>query len=90
MLKVDKNITLNGVSLVNGVQVAWINATISSDGRGGANINKSITNQELYNANRTEVREDFTKFEEQVYKLEDELLKPNSEEELTKAKKEDK
>ena len=36
MLKVDKNITLNGSSLVNGVQVAWMSATISSDGGAGA------------------------------------------------------
>lgn len=90
MLKVDKNITLNGVSLVNGVQVAWMNATISSDGGAGASVNKSITNQELYNGNKTEVRADITKFEEQVYKLEDELLNASSTEVETKVRKEGK
>lgn len=87
MLKVDKNITLNGSSLVNGVQVAWMSATISSDGGVGANVNKTITNQELYNSNKVEVRADITSFEEQVYKLEDELLKSESREEVTKIRK---
>ena len=77
MLKVDKNITLNGASLVNGVQVAWMSA----------NVNKTITNQELYNSNKVEVRADITSFEEQVYKLEDELLKSESTEEVTKIRK---
>lgn len=90
MLEVNKNITLTGISKINGVQVAYMSATISSDGGAGANINKSITNQEVYNANKVKVREDIAGFEEEVYKLEDELLKANSVEALTKAKKGDK
>lgn len=90
MLKLDKNITLNGASLVNGVQVAWMSATINSDGGAGASVNKTITNQELYNSNKVEVRADIAKFEEQVYKLEDELLNASSTEEVTKTRKGDK
>lgn len=90
MLEVNKNITLTGISKIDGVQVAYMSATISSDGGSGANINKSITNQEVYNANKVQVREDIAGFEEEVYKLEDELLKVNSVEALTKAKKGDK
>ena len=90
MLEVNKNITLTGISKINGVQVAYMSATISSDGGAGANINKSITNQEVYNANKVKVREDIAGFEDEVYKLEDELLKANSVEALTKAKKGDK
>ena len=90
MLKVDKNITLNGVSLVNGVQVAWMSATMNSDGGSGANVNKTITNQELYNANKAEVRADIGEFEDQVYKLEDELLNSSSMEESIKTRKVDK
>lgn len=90
MLEVNKNITLTGISKIDGVQVAYMSATISSDGGAGANINKSITNQEVYNANKVKVREDIAGFEEEVYKLEDELLKANSVEALTKAKKGDK
>lgn len=90
MLEVNKNITLTGISKIDGVQVAYMSATISSDGGAGANINKDITNQEVYNANKVKVREDIAGFEEEVYKLEDELLKANSVEALTKAKKGDK
>ena len=64
-----------------------MSATISSDGGAGANVNKTITNQELYNSNKVEVRADITSFEEQVYKLEDELLKSESTEEATKIRK---
>lgn len=74
MLKVNKNITLSGESLVNGVQVAYMSATISSDGGSGANANKTITNQELYNANKKQVRVDISEFEQEVYRIEDELL----------------
>ena len=74
MLEINKNITLNGTSLINGVQVAWMSATINSDGGTGANVNKTITNQELYNANKTQVRADIAEFEKEVYKVEDELL----------------
>lgn len=90
MLEVNKNITLTGVSKIDGAQVAYMSATISSDGGTGANVNKNITNQELYNANKTQVRADIAEFEQQVYKVEDELLNTSSTEEVTKTGKGDK
>lgn len=77
MLEVNKNITLSGESKIDGVQVVYMSATISTDNN-NSNMNKSITNQELYNANRTAVRADMAKFEEEVYKIEDEMLKADS------------
>ena len=74
MLEINKNINLNGVSKINGVQVAYMSATISNDGRSGANVNKTIINQELYNSNKAQVRKDILEFEQEVYKVEDELL----------------
>ena len=74
MLNINKNITLNGVSLINGVQAAYMSATISSDGGTGANVNKTITNPELYNSDKAQVRADIAEFEQEVYKIEDELL----------------
>lgn len=74
MLKLTKNITLNGYSDINGVQVAYMSATISTDGTSNANINKNIMNQDLYSKHRTEVRADMDSFEEEVYKIEDEML----------------
>lgn len=62
MLEINKNINLNGVSKINGVQVAYMSATISNDGGSGANVNKA------------QVRKDILEFEQEVYKVEDELL----------------
>lgn len=90
MLEVNKNITLTGVSKIDGAQVAYMSASISTDGGAGANVNKTITNQELYNTNKVAVRADIAKFEEQVYKQEDELLNASSTEEVTKIRKGDK
>lgn len=75
MLEVNKNITLTGLSKIDGVQVAYMSATISSDGGTGANVNKSITNQEVYNSNKVQVRKDISEFENKVYEVEDELTK---------------
>lgn len=75
MLEINKNITLTGVSKIDGVQVAYMSATISSDGGSGANVNKTITNQEVYNANKVAVRADIAEFETKVYEVEDELTK---------------
>lgn len=73
MLKTNKNITLSGTSEINGVQVVYMSATISTEGS-NANINKNISNQELYNTNKVEVRSDMAEFETMVYAIEDELI----------------
>lgn len=75
MLEVNKNITLTGVSKIDEVQVVYMTATISGDGGNGANVNKTITNQEVYNANKVAVRADIAEFETKVYEVEDELSK---------------
>lgn len=72
MLKISKNITVIGESIVNNVQVVYMQATIKTDGTNNASITKNITNQELYNKNRAEVRADMEAFEDEVYKIEDE------------------
>lgn len=74
MLQINKNINLNGVSVIDGVQVAYMNATISTEGNNGININKNIMNQELYSANKAQVRADIAEFEDAVYEVEDSLL----------------
>lgn len=75
MLNVSKNITLSGTSVIEGVQVAYMSASISTDGGNGANVNKTITNQEVYNANKVAVRADIAEFGNKVYEIEDELSK---------------
>lgn len=78
MLRMSRNISLNATSEIDGVQVAYMSATISDEG-GSGNINKGISNQALYNANRAEVRRDMADFEDEVYKIEDEIAKENQE-----------
>ncbi|SDO88369.1 hypothetical protein [Clostridium gasigenes] len=75
MLKINKNITLNGVSEIGGVQVVYMSAAISTDGNSNANINKSISNQELYKANKVECRKDMDAFDTEVYEVEDQISK---------------
>ena len=73
MLKINKTININGTSEIDGQTVVYMNASISTDGNTNVNINKNITNQELYNAHKSTVRADMASFEEEVYKVEDEL-----------------
>ncbi|MBU3131601.1 hypothetical protein KPL40_03980 [Clostridium gasigenes] len=75
MLKINKNITLNGTSEVNGIQVVFMSATISTDGNSNANINKNISNQELYKANKVGCRKDMDDFDNEVYEVEDQIAK---------------
>ena len=75
LLEVNKNITLTGISKIDGVQVAYMSASISTDGGNGANVNETITNQEVYNANKAQVRADIAEFKNKVYEMEDELTK---------------
>ena len=77
MLKVNKNITINATSEINGQQVVYMSATIGTDGANSVSINKSITNQELYNSNRAQVRKDMSDFELEVYTVQDELIGGN-------------
>ena len=71
MLKINKNINVNGTSEIEGSVVVHMNATVGTEG-GNANINKAILNKELYDANKVEVRKDMSDFELAVYEVEDE------------------
>ena len=65
MLEIVKSMTLNGVSKIEGQPVAYLN--------GSSNVNQSIANKELYEANKTQVRKDMDQFKDMFYQLEDEL-----------------
>ncbi len=74
MLKTNKSITLVGQSTIEGQQVVYMSATIRTDGSNSGNVNRCIQNQELYNANKVEVRADMDAFDKQLYAIEDELM----------------
>ena len=74
MLKVNKTISFDGTSYVTLEDeteqiVAYFNATIRADDT--TQINMSISNAELYEANKTVVRADYTAFQDAVYEVQD-------------------
>lgn len=73
MLKTEKSVTLSGQVLVDNKQVAYLSASVSNT-NGSANVTKTITNPELYEANKTACRGDFVAFNDQVYAVEDSLM----------------
>ncbi|KSU13658.1 hypothetical protein LMG9449_2788 [Lactococcus lactis subsp. lactis] len=72
-LTITQLISVTGVSTINGEQVAYFSAQIPQ-GNGSSTFNRNITNQELYDANRKEVRSDESEFQSKVYEVEDGLL----------------
>lgn len=73
MLKTEKSITLSGQVLIDNQQVAYLSANVS-DTNGSANVTKTITNAELYEANKTQCRADFQEFSDKVYAIEDSIM----------------
>lgn len=71
-LTITQLISVTGVSTINGEQVAYFNAQIPQ-GTGNSTFNRDITNQELYDANKTAVRADESEFQSKVYAVEDGL-----------------
>ena len=70
MLKTTTSKNFNGTSIIDdgemkGVIVASMYASISEDGN--ININKTITNKEVYNCHKEEVQKDLRDFENFVY-----------------------
>ncbi len=74
MLEVTKNITLNATSKIGEQIVAYMSASLSTDGTGSSNVNTNIVNRALYNENKAQVRQDIADFDDMVYAQEDELV----------------
>lgn len=74
MLKTTKSITLVGQSTIEGQQVVYMSATISTDGGNNGTVTRCIQNKEIYDANKVEVRADMDAFDKQLYAIEDELM----------------
>ena len=79
MLVSTKSIHLSGQSIINDQQVANFNANVhvSDNTTGTDSINVFITNRELYNANKAEVRNDLSEFENLVFSIQDEAKTNN-------------
>ena len=70
MLTTKKSTTLTGNIAIDGKQVVYLNASISSDGSSD-NINQTIQDKTLYVANKAEVRKDIAAFTQEFYALQD-------------------
>ena len=79
MLVSTKSIHLSGQSIINDQQVANFNANVhvSDNTTGTDSINVFITNRELYNANKAEVRNDLSEFQNLVFSIQDEAKTNN-------------
>ncbi len=73
MIKINKNITLNGQSIIEDKQIVYMNANISTDGNSNASINTTIMDQNLYELNKEECRKDITAFQSEVYRVQDSI-----------------
>ncbi len=71
MLTFNKTVNVNGVSTVESggkrVQVAYMNAAINVNG--AFTSNRSIQNKEMFEEHKEEVIEDFSSFDDYVYRL---------------------
>lgn len=79
MLKLNKTISITGESVIDGTPVAYMTANMSEDGGSSTGINKTITNKEIYEANKVEARKDMRDFEDEVYKIQDGMEVPAGE-----------
>ena len=74
MLKIKKNVTLNGQSLIqegeNQIMVARMSANLNSDGV--LSFNKSIDRPDLYKEHKEAVQKDMADFDAAAYELDNE------------------
>ncbi len=81
-----KSTSLTGESIIDGVTVVRMTASLSTNG-GSDYVNQSVLNVDKYNANKRDVRKDIATFQDYVYEQQDAIDAELAEE--TKVKTED-
>lgn len=74
MLTLNKKITLNGTSMIDGVAVEGYTAQIDSENPENMTITSFPHNKALLKENRVQCRQDEAEFEDMAYALQDELI----------------
>lgn len=74
MLKTTKSTALTGTSTIDGNQVIYLSANITSESAGNTTMNQSITNDTLYKANLKECRADVQAFQQSIWDAEDAMI----------------
>lgn len=68
-MTINKSISINATSqTADGQPIAYFSANVSDS---GTSSNMTIQNQDLYEANKLQVRKDKTDFDNAIYKVED-------------------
>lgn len=74
MLKGTKSISINYQCIIGNEPVIYMSATIPENGM--STSSKTISNLELYEANKAECRKDMQEFDEMLFALEDQQVNP--------------
>ena len=69
MLNVNKKIALNGTSVIENKTAAYFNATVGEESQNNDNINMTIADKSLYDANKQQVQADFAEFCSEFYSV---------------------
>ncbi|MCW0953239.1 hypothetical protein OIT44_04010 [Weissella ceti] len=72
-MKINKSVTLNANSEIEGTIVANFYASVTSDGNGNTTNSMTIMDQKLYDANKKKVRADKRAFDDAVFEVEDDI-----------------
>jgi hypothetical protein len=73
MLVTNKTVNLTGQSKINEQQVVYMSASVAQ-GATAPSIVTTITDKELYTANKSECRADIAEFTNMFYDIQDEIL----------------
>lgn len=74
-MTITKSVSITATSVTaEGQAIAYFSANVSNN---GTSSNMAVQNQELYEANKAQVRKDKTDFDNAVYDVEDEQEKAN-------------
>lgn len=78
MLQKTQKITIQGVSVIDGAQVAGFSASINSDNPNDITLSSWQIDKALYKEHRVEVRADEAEFEDFAYLVQDEMIADNA------------
>lgn len=76
-LNIRVNNIIEGESVIDGVVVATYHASLNESNPQNPSINSFISNYSLYKANREEMRDDRSEFEDAVFAMQDEIMASN-------------
>ena len=77
MVNIKRNVTLNGVSIIDGKTASQFVDSIDSENPTDMTITRYIVDKEIYKPNRQQVNTEYAEFEDIAYELQEEMMKEN-------------